>query len=425
MPRAARLCRRRRVLGRGRLAHRARFPVPVLRERDRGRRHARSTSRTRSATPSRRSSATLFARCSNACRTSTRRVISRPLPQRPGPGRRQLAGGDRGGRAPGRVHDQRHRRARRQRLAGRDGDGAQDAQRPAAVLHRHRHASRSPEPRRWSAASPACPSSRTRRSSASNAFAHEAGIHQDGMLKDARAPTRSCGPRTSADPLRSLVLGKHSGRHAFKKLVELGYELSDEELNRAFAASRSWPTRRRRVRRRTSRRSSRTRPREQRTPSGGSTSCRYDGRPRHPTATWLHRPRGRHPHRSAGVGDGPVDATFNAIKQLVPHSAKLALFQIHAVTEGTDAQAEVTVRLEESGKTVNGQGAETDTILASARAYVAALNKLLVKREKTGTCCLDRLTTSAGCAQTAATTYRGRPLRSDNWWDRSTSAGWV
>jgi 2-isopropylmalate synthase len=86
-------------------------------------------------------------------------------------------------------------------------------------------------------------------------------------------------------------------------------------------------------------------------------------------------------HKS--TGDGPVDATFNAVKALVPHTARLQLYQVHAVTEGTDAQAEVTVRLEENGKSVNGQGADTDTLVASARAYVNALNKLLVKREKT------------------------------------------
>jgi 2-isopropylmalate synthase len=78
------------------------------------------------------------------------------------------------------------------------------------------------------------------------------------------------------------------------------------------------------------------------------------------------------------TGDGPVDATFNAIKNLFPHTANLQLYQVHAVTQGTDAQAEVTVRLEENGKTVNGQGADTDTLVASARAYVNALNKLLV-----------------------------------------------
>jgi len=82
------------------------------------------------------------------------------------------------------------------------------------------------------------------------------------------------------------------------------------------------------------------------------------------------------------TGDGPVDATFNAINALFPHQANLQLYQVHAVTEGTDAQAEVSVRLEENGKTVTGRAADTDTMVASARAYVSALNKLLVKREK-------------------------------------------
>ena len=88
-------------------------------------------------------------------------------------------------------------------------------------------------------------------------------------------------------------------------------------------------------------------------------------------------------HTVQTTGNGPVDATFNAIKLLVPHEAKLALYQVHAVTEGTDAQAEVSVRLEEEGRTVTGRGADTDTMVASARAYLAALNKLMVKRQKT------------------------------------------
>ena len=86
--------------------------------------------------------------------------------------------------------------------------------------------------------------------------------------------------------------------------------------------------------------------------------------------------------RTEATGDGPVDAAFNAVKALFPHQARLRLYQVHAVTEGTDAQAGVTVRLEEDGRTVNGQGADTDTLVASTRAYVSALNKLLVKREK-------------------------------------------
>ena len=82
-------------------------------------------------------------------------------------------------------------------------------------------------------------------------------------------------------------------------------------------------------------------------------------------------------------GDGPVDATFNAIHAIFPHQAELRLFSVGAVTEGTDAQARCTVRLEESGKLVDGQGADTDTIVAAARAYLHALNKLMVKRART------------------------------------------
>jgi 2-isopropylmalate synthase len=82
-------------------------------------------------------------------------------------------------------------------------------------------------------------------------------------------------------------------------------------------------------------------------------------------------------------GVGPVDAVFNAIQKLVPNTAKLQLYEVHAVTAGTDAQAEVTVRLEEDGKTVNGSGADADTLVASARAYINALNRLFTKRQRT------------------------------------------
>ena len=78
-------------------------------------------------------------------------------------------------------------------------------------------------------------------------------------------------------------------------------------------------------------------------------------------------------------GDGPVDATFNAIKSIIPHEAKLQLYQVHAVTEGTDAQAEVSVRLEDEGHQVTGRAADTDTLVASAKAYLSALNRLTVK----------------------------------------------
>ena len=83
------------------------------------------------------------------------------------------------------------------------------------------------------------------------------------------------------------------------------------------------------------------------------------------------------------TGDGPVDAIFKCIKNLYPHNVNLQLYQVHAVTEGTDAQATVSVRIEENGKTTVGQAADTDTLVASANAYIAALNKMIIKREKT------------------------------------------
>ena len=83
------------------------------------------------------------------------------------------------------------------------------------------------------------------------------------------------------------------------------------------------------------------------------------------------------------LGDGPVDAIFKCIKILYPHDVKLQLYQVHAVTEGTDAQATVSVRIEENGKTTVGQAADTDTLVASANAYLVALNKMIIKRKKT------------------------------------------
>src|SRR6202040_2756517 len=87
---------------------------------------------------------------------------------------------------------------------------------------------------------------------------------------------------------------------------------------------------------------------------------------------------GRH-HTVQATGNGPVDATFNAIKALIPHEAVLELYQVHAVTEGTDAQAEVSVRLSENGRSVTSRGADPDTLVASAKAYLGALNKLMTK----------------------------------------------
>ena len=119
------------------------------------------------------------------------------------------------------------------------------------------------------------------------------------------------------------------------------------------------------------------------TSASASSTSRCIAAPRGPQRAKLELEVDGATHQAEATGDGPVDATFNAIRALFPHEARLVLFSVGAVTEGTDAQAKTTVRLEEGGKMVDGQGADTDTIVASARAYVHALNKLLVKRART------------------------------------------
>ena len=214
-----------------------------------------------------------------------------------------------------------------------------------------------------------------------NAFAHEAGIHQDGVLKHA-STYEIMTPESVGLSKSNLVMGKHSGRHTFReKLRDLGFEFGDNALNDAFRRFKDLADKKKDVF-------------DEDIVALVDDELRADDRfkfvslyvvagSKGPQTAELELDIDGGIHETKSTGDGPVDATFNAIKELVPHDAKLQLYQVHAVTEGTDAQAEVTVRLEESGKTVNGQGADTDTLVASARAYVNALNKLMVKREKT------------------------------------------
>ncbi len=222
-----------------------------------------------------------------------------------------------------------------------------------------------------------------------NAFAHESGIHQDGMLKHA-GTYEIMTPESVGLSRSTLVMGKHSGRHAFReKLKELGFRaLGDNMLEEAFRRFKELADKKKEVYDEdivalVDDEVMRSKDRIKfvslqvvcgsKGPQTAELELEIDGALRATKAS----------------GDGPVDATFNGIKQLVPHTARLQLFQVHAVTGGTDAQAEVTVRLEEDGKSVNGQGADTDTLVASCRAYVHALNKLLVKREKTAPAALS------------------------------------
>jgi len=220
-----------------------------------------------------------------------------------------------------------------------------------------------------------------------NAFAHESGIHQDGFLKHAQTyeimTPESVGLKTS-----KLVLGKHSGRHAFReKLRELGYELGDNAFEDAFRRFKDVADAKKEVFE------------EDIVALVDDEVVRANDRIKLVSMELecgTRQPRARleldidgEIRSSEGSGDGPVDAAFKCIKELFPTKARLQLYQVHAVTGGTDAQAGVTVRLEEDGSTVNGQGADTDTMVASVKAYINALNKLLVKREKTAPAALS------------------------------------
>ena len=222
-----------------------------------------------------------------------------------------------------------------------------------------------------------------------NAFAHEAGIHQDGVLKHS-GTYEIMTPESVGLTRSTLVMGKHSGRHAFKaKLEELGYaDLSDNALQVAFQRFKDLADHKKDVYD------------EDIMALIDDAVVRHNDRIRFvslqivcgskgPQVAELELEVDGETQSAKAEGNGPVDATFAAIKEIFPHQTKLQLYQVHAVTEGTDAQAVVTVRLEENGRTVNGQGADYDTLVASARAYVNALNKLLLKRGKTAPAALS------------------------------------
>jgi len=231
-----------------------------------------------------------------------------------------------------------------------------------------------------------------------NAFAHEAGIHQDGMLKNQQT-YEIMRPETVGVPQSRLVLGKHSGRHAFRvRLNELGYDLSEADLNKAFQRFKVLADKKKTI----------TdadlealvadevyQPREIFTLDGLQVACGTMGMP---TATVRLRGPDGQLYTQAAVGTGPVDATYKAMDAIAQSPNTLLEFTVHAVTEGIDALGEVTVRIQgknghsadpnrrrldaqhetTQARTFGGHGADTDIVVASAKAYLAALNKLII-----------------------------------------------
>ena len=213
-----------------------------------------------------------------------------------------------------------------------------------------------------------------------NAFAHESGIHQDGMLKN-KETFEIMRPEDVGLSGTSLPLGKHSGRAALRaKLEELGIDMADNQLKDLFVRFKDLADRKKEVFAddvlalvyQNSGAEDRLKLTSLKVvcgtegPQTAEMTLQIDGVDQSTTAT----------------GDGPVDATFNAVKALFDHGAGLQLYQVSAVTEGTDAQATVSVRMEEDGCIATGQSADTDTVVASAKAYINALNRLLVRREQ-------------------------------------------
>ena len=209
-----------------------------------------------------------------------------------------------------------------------------------------------------------------------NAFLHESGIHQDGVLKNVQT-FEIMRPADIGLFAKNIALGKHSGRAALRaKLLELGYEMGDNQLKDVFVRFKALADRKKEVF-----------DDDLIALLADTASTAADD---HLQVRKLRVVCGTEGPQEAeltlavngddifvdATGDGPVDAVFNAIKMIYPHGAKLDLYQVQAVTEGTDAQATVSVRLSLDGRVYTGQSADTDTVVASAKAYVNALNSL-------------------------------------------------
>jgi len=214
-----------------------------------------------------------------------------------------------------------------------------------------------------------------------NAFRHASGLHQDGVIKSPLT-FEIMDPKTVGMPASSLVLGKTSGRHGFReRLAELGYSLSKEDLERAFSAFKELADKKREV---TDRDIESLVAEEHRTASEAyhldriQVSCGDRGIPT--AAVRLINPDGQ-VLADAALGTGPVDAVYKAINRLVGVPNELTEFTVKSVTEGIDAIGEVLVRVESEGTTYTGRGADTDIIVASAKAYMNALNRLLATRK--------------------------------------------
>ena len=213
-----------------------------------------------------------------------------------------------------------------------------------------------------------------------NAFAHEAGIHQDGLLKE-KSTYEIIKPESIGLYAAKLVLGKHSGRHAFKtRLEELGYVLTDDELKKAFERFKKLADQKKDIFDEDL--EALISEEVAKAPEVYSLVDLHivSGINQKPTAT-VKLKVGENVIDRVEHGDGPVDATYKAIASITNTKSNLLKFEVKSITGGTDALGEVMVSLEEEDRTVRGHGADTDIIVAAAKAYINALNKLAARRK--------------------------------------------
>lgn len=216
-----------------------------------------------------------------------------------------------------------------------------------------------------------------------NAFAHEAGIHQDGVLKK-KSTYEIMKPEDIGLPSNELILGKHSGRHAFRnKLETLGYQYSDDEIDELFKKFKELADKKKEIYDEDLEMlaASELFAKEEKYKllsvnfSGGTNVV--------PSATVEMEVDGKY-FKEVDSGDGPVDAVYNAIQKVVHDKVIIKQFSISAITGGSDAQGEVTVRIEEEGIDSVGRAAKTDIVIASTEAFVNALNRLALKKKMKG-----------------------------------------
>jgi len=216
-----------------------------------------------------------------------------------------------------------------------------------------------------------------------NAFAHASGIHQDGVLK-ARDTYEIMRAEDVGWSANKIVLGKLSGRNAFRqRLEQLGIELDSEtQLNEAFAKFKDLADKKADIFDEDIQMLFADHNDDQTKEHYKLIAMKQSSEMGESPQASITLTEGGVERKAQSQGSGPVDATFKAIETIARSEAELVLYSVNAVTQGTDSQGEVTVRLARAGRIVNGVGADTDVIVASARAYVSALNKLFDKSER-------------------------------------------